>query len=285
MPLLSFFSLSQDSPLWQKALTVAAVIVCAALAAWLLAFISARVFKAIGRRQKGIHLAFFERLVKALIVIGVFVVAISVLDSGSSVWKTILGGTAVISAVAAFAAQDVIKDVLAGLMISLQKPFEIGDRIRLEDGTYGVVQDMTNRHVVLAGMDTIRYIVPNSRINAMMLTNYCFHRNCRSASFKFSVGYDTDIALAKRVIAEAVMHCPETIPGKEDAEGTPCYAEVYFTSLDSSSLTLQTTVYYEPSVPTERVIDSVNTAVRDALNKNGIEIPYNYINVVDAGGR
>lgn len=273
-------NIQADSALWQKVLIVAATIVAAVLVSVLLCFINKRIFKAVGRKQRGIHLAFFERLNKAIIVIGVFLVAFSALDSSSSVWKTMLGGTAVVSAVIAFAAQDVVKDIIAGLMISLQKPFEIGDRIELEDGTVGVVQDMTNRHVVLAGVDTMRYIIPNSRINAMMLTNYSFHRSGRSAKFTFPVGYDSDMELAKAAIRSAIEHCPLTTPGLKDEKGLPDYGKVYFMKFDSSALILQTTVCYEPSVPTERLVDAVNTAVRDSLIANGIEIPYDYVNVV-----
>lgn len=266
---------------WSKVLIFILVMAAAGLAAWLLTLVSARVFKSINKKHKGIHLVFFEKLIKVVLVAAVFVLAVSALDGGSSVWKTLLGGTAVISAVVAFAAQDVIKDVLAGLMISLHKPFELGDRIELEDGTAGVVLDITNRHVVLAGTDTLRTVVPNSKINAMMLTNYSFHRDCRSAKFVFPVGYDTDLGQAKAAILSTVVDSPLTIPGKTDKDGSPCYGEVYFVKFDSSALLLQTTVYYENTTPTEVLVDGINTSVREALAKAGVEIPYDYVNVVN----
>ena len=272
-----------EDSFWEKIAAVAIVLAAAALVIWVLIIINRLVFKTLTKKQRGIHLVFFEKLNKGIIVIAVLVLAISVLDSGTSAWKTMLGGTAVVSAVIAFTAQDVIKDLLAGLMISLQKPFEIGDRIELEGGVFGVVSDITNRHVVLKGMDTVTYVVPNSRINAMMLTNYCFHRNCRSASFSFSIGYGSDLELARSVIEQAVRDCPHTIPGLEDKEGGKQYGKVYFTSFADSALIMKTTIYYENSTPSEVLVDEVNTRVREALNANGVEIPYNYINVVQAG--
>ena len=273
--------LKLDSATWQKLMWAAIILVGAGLLAWVLSLINKAVFKTIGRKKRGIHLAFFERLNKAVIVIALFLIALSLLDGGGSGWKTLLGGTAVVSAVAAFAAQDVIKDVIAGLMISLQKPFEIGDRIELSDGTVGVVDDMTNRHVVLIGTDTLRIIVPNSLINSMKIINYRFHSDLRAASFRFSVGYDSDTEFAKKVIREAVIACPDTVPGKKKADGELSYGEVYFMAFDSSALIMYTTVYYGNTTPTERILDQVNTAVKKALNENGIEIPYNYVNVVN----
>ena len=43
---------------------------------------------------------------------------------------------------------------------------------------------------------------------------------------------------------------------------------------------MATTVYYEPTTPTEVVKSDINTRVKRALDENGIEIPYNYVNVV-----
>ena len=42
-------------------------------------------------------------------------------------------------------------------------------------------------------------------------------------------------------------------------------------------------MYYDKGVRTELVIDDVNVRVREALIAAGIEIPYTYVNVVDAG--
>ena len=56
---------------------------------------------------------------KSFILISGTILALSGFGGLGSVWKTFLGGTAIISAVLAFAAQDVIKDVLGGLMISI----------------------------------------------------------------------------------------------------------------------------------------------------------------------
>lgn len=264
---------------WNKLFWIGVTIVAAGLIIWLLIFTNRKVFQTMTKKQHGIHLVFFERMNKVIIVVGVLILAVSALDSKASVWKTVLGGTAVVSAVIAFAAQDVIKDILAGLMISVQKPFEIGDRIELSDGTIGIVEDITNRHVVLRGLDTLRIIVPNSKINSLSLTNYSFHRSDRSVKFRFPIGYDSDVPKAKAVIEQAIRESPYSIPGRTGADENPAYGDVYFYALEDSAL-IMTTVYYEKTTPTERVIDDIQSCVRKALIENGIEIPYPHVNVV-----
>lgn len=265
---------------WNYITMVAAVIVLF-VAAWILTRINKRVFKRIQQSRKEIHIVFFEKVTASLIVIGVVIIAFSVVDSVSSVWKTLLGGTAIISAVLAFAAQDVIKDILAGMMISIHKPFEIGDRIELEDGTAGIVENITLRHVVLINIDTLRIIIPNSKLNSLKLVNLSVGEFDRSAHFRFSVGYDTDIALAKRVIFEAVKESEYSIPVARVKGDAVKYPPVYFMRFADSALILEVTVYYEKCFTTETVINDINTRVREALMANGIEIPYNYVTVVN----
>lgn len=248
---------------------------------WGLVALTRLFFRRLRTKRKELHLAFFERLCTIAIIVGCVIVAVSAFSGAQTVWQTLLGGTAIISAVLAFAAQDVIKDILAGLMISINKPFELGSRIVLEDGTAGIVEDMTTRHVVLRGLDTLRYVIPNSRINAMKIENMSYSRSDRSILFNFPVGYDTDIELAKKVIAEAVAESPHTRPGKAAPNGGSEYPPAYFISLADSALIIAITAYYERTSTTEVVKDDVNTRVRAALNENGIEIPYNHVTIVD----
>lgn len=232
-------------------------------------------------KRGDINLLFVEKVLRfVLIVIGVHFVLFS-----SSVTepfgRTLFQGTTVLVAIAGFAAQPVIADLICGLMMTSTRPFDLGDRIEMEDGTAGIVKDITMRHVVLQGVDTIEIIVPNSKLNGMLLKNMSHPSKAgmRSIYFRFGVAYHTDMDKAKQVVREAVMACPYSVPGKNGPDGLD-YAPVYFMEYDDSSLVLTTTVYYTPSHPTEVVKSDINTRVKCALEDAGIEIPYNYVNVI-----
>ena len=192
--------------------------------------------------------------------------------------QTVFQGAAVLTAIAGFAAQSVLSDVLCGLMLSLTKPFEIGNRISLENGIAGIVRDITLRHVVLQGLDTQVYIVPNSQIQKMMITNMSYHDAFRSVDFRFNVSYAADPDTARRVIRKAIMDSPYSIPAKPGKNGKD-YAEVYFLSIADSSLVMGTTAYYTDEVSTEMFKTDINSRVFKALAENGIDIPYNWLNV------
>ena len=250
---------------------------------WILIRINHAVFRRIRRKREGLNTLFFERVISAVILIGGIILIISVFSGESSVWRTVLGGTALVSAVLAFAAQDVIKDILGGLMISLYKPFEIGNRVELEDGTVGMVRDITMRHVIMDGLDTQKIVIPNSKINLMRLRNFSFHSRNRGAQFTFYIAYGSDIEKAIRVIRDAIISSEYSLPGKETQSGGD-YADVYFMAYEENRLRLMTTVYFAPTTPSEVAISDINRLVDRALRENGIEIPYPYLNVIQKTG-
>ena len=237
------------------------------------------VFKKIYEKRKLLYLRFFERILTAVIFVSGLFIAISSYGGFQTIWRTMLGGTAFVSGVLIFAAQDIIKDVLGGLMISIFKPFEIGNRVELEDGTAGIVRDINMRHVVLQLLDTQVVVIPNSKLNTMSVRNYSYLETYRSALFRFYIGYDSDVEKAIQVIRDAIIASAYSIPAKETEHGAD-YAPIYFMAYESSSLRLDTTVYYSPSSPSEVVISDINLRVKHALKENGIEIPYTYLNVV-----
>ena len=165
--------------------------------------------------------------------------------------------------------------MFCGFMISATKPFNIGDRIELDDGTAGVVKDITIRHVVLQGIDTLKIIIPNSEINSKRITNLSHQTTTRSIHFRFQVGLASNVSLVKEVIKTAVSESPCSIPrtGEE-------YSPVYFIRYTNDGLEMGTTVYYEPVYPTEVVRDDINCRVNRALNAAKIEIPYPYTTVI-----
>ncbi|MBO4375452.1 MAG: mechanosensitive ion channel family protein [Lachnospiraceae bacterium] len=243
----------------------------------LLKKVTHKIFRILEKKQgRRIHLEFLERMVRVGIVL---VTLISILG-WENIGRSLLGSAAVLTGIIGFAAQDVIKDILSGLLISIYKPFDLGDRIELDDGRAGIVESITMRHVVIIGLDTLRMVIPNSKINAAMISNYSFGYVKRSCIFRFPVGYDSDIEKTKDVIAGTIRDNPYTIPGKKQKDGSMDYAPVYFIEIADSALIMTVTVYYEPKTSTEFLKDQINTAVFDALDKNGIEIPYNYSSVI-----
>ena len=228
------------------------------------------------KKFDGINARFTEKLIRFLII---FIAAMAVImgnEITQSFGSSLFQGTAVLAAIAGFAAKPILSDMFCGFMLSTTKPFNIGDRIELDDGTAGIVKDITIRHVVLQGIDTLKIVIPNSEINSRRITNLSHMTRTRSIHFRFQVGLNTNADDAKRIIREAIQESPHSVP--RDGED---YSPVYFLNFTDNGLLMATTVYYEPTSPTEAVKDDINSRVKRALEANNIEIPYNYVTVVE----
>ena len=228
------------------------------------------------RDNKNIQIRFTQNIIRTLIIVIAIIWVLVSAEATTEIGKVLFQGTAIIGAVAGLAAQPVLGDLFSGIAISFNKPFEIGDRIELDSGLKGIVLDITPRHVIIRTIDTIDVIVPNSKINSSTITNMSHNTKIRSVHMKFNVAYGTDIDKALNVVREAVIESEYSEPEWKNKD----YGPVYFISYADSSLVLATTVYYKPSNATEIVMSDINKRVNDAFNREGIEIPFNYVNVV-----
>lgn len=255
--------------------TVLAIVVAAILLG-----VSAKLFSRLHPKKTRLNTQFAEKMFRLLIIFLCIIWIMMSNDYTKSFGQSLFQSTAILAAIAGFAAQSVLSDLICGIILSSTKPFEVGDRIELENGIAGIVKDMTLRHVVIQGIDTQVYTIPNSKVNGQLVRNMSYKTRIRSAEFHFSVSYDTEPEFASAVIRRAIMDSPLSVPGKKGKEGQMEYAGVYFMSFKDSCLDLVTTAYYEPDITTEAFRNDINTRVKKALGANGIEIPYNYLNVM-----
>ncbi len=236
------------------------------------------IFKRIEKKRgNSITLQFLQKAI-ALLLIAVLVVLPL---GGKQLAKSLLGSTAVLAVIVGLAANEVLKDMFAGLEISIYKPFDIGSRIMLEDGRAGIVEKLTLRHVVLRLIDTTRVIIPNSKANQSIIVNYSYAEHVpRSFDVRFGIGYNSDIDKAKEIIRQTICDCPLTLNKDRYKEDDPNSKSVYFLEITDSAIILGATIYYPHELRTEVVKDEVNTRIFKALCDNGIEIPYNYVNMI-----
>lgn len=266
----------EDNPTIASWINLVVSIVIAVIIVLILLKVERKITRKWIDKHDGINARFTEKVVRCVII---FLAILWVIMSNSltqSFGSALFQGTTVLAAIAGFAAKPILSDMLCGFMISTTKPFNIGDRIELDDGTAGIVKDITIRHVVLQGIDTLKIVIPNSEINARRITNMSQMTKTRSIHFRYVVGLNTRADEAKRVIQEAIRESPLSLPRVGED-----YSPVYFLNFTDNGLMMATTVYYAPTSPTEVVKDDINSRVKRALEAANIEIPYNYVNVIN----
>lgn len=121
--------------------------------------------------------------------------------------------TALIAAVGfglGFAMQDLVMNFIAGILILLNRPFSIGDFIKV-GATMGKVVEIQARATILKAVDGTRVIVPNSDLFQNQVVNFTANPFRRVEITSIGVTYSDDIAHASRVIMAALKEHPKIL--------------------------------------------------------------------------
>lgn len=234
------------------------------------------------RNNKSIHLTFFERLTKVIAVVCAFLILLFGYIGTGSLWRTLFGSTVLVGGIIGIAGQDIIKDILGGLMLSFYKPFDLGDRLYLNDIPRSViVEDMTMRHVVLRARDGMRFIIPNSEINKQTITHSNFDHKNRATYIYVPVSYGADLRKVIKLMRQAIKECPYTspnIPANKDLDG---YGDAYFVSIGENAMMMEMTIWSEPGMDNDFVVSEAYQSIIRLFAQNDIEIPYNHMNLIE----
>jgi small-conductance mechanosensitive channel len=116
------------------------------------------------------RLRMIRRLVFAtIIVIGVGI-ALSQFDNLNKLANAVLASGAVLGLVLGFAAQKVLANPLAGILLAITQPIRIGDKVTIADET-GRVDDLTLSHTFVDTGDGRLVIVPNETVVTSVVVN------------------------------------------------------------------------------------------------------------------
>ena len=80
-------------------------------------------------------------------------------------------GLGLTGAVVALAAQDIVKQIFAGLTIFIDKPFEIGDWVEVGDIS-GTVEDITIKSTKIRTIEDTVVTVPNDTMTSSSIINW-----------------------------------------------------------------------------------------------------------------
>lgn len=176
----------------------------------------------------------------------------------------VLAGAGLLTVAAGFAFQDVLSNLLAGILLLFRQPFVGGDQIEV-DGQSGTVQEINIRETIIKTFDGRKVVLPNSKVYSSAILVQTGYSNVRSA-FVVGVAYETDLAKARRVAIDAIC----TVAGIDD-EPEP---EALYTELAASTVNLEVRFWSDPhQLQLVRTLDQAIEAVKAAFDDAGIEMP------------
>ena len=182
-----------------------------------------------------------------------------------------VAGAGVLGVAVGFAAKDTLSNLIAGILLIIDRPFEIGDRIEVwsapaGSATWGDVIDIGLRATKIKTTDHIIIVIPNNEIMKRDIVNYTLISSKIRVRINIGVAYDTDIEHAKKVILKAASEI-EWI-----AQAPP--PKVVVRNFGESSVDLQLRVWIEDARKRMDTISTVTDRVKAIFDAEGIEIPY-----------
>ena len=165
----------------------------------------------------------------------------------------------------ALAAQDSVKNIFAGIMIFLDKPFRIKDRIQV-DGFDGTVEEVGLRSTRLRTLEGRIVTIPNSRFTDNSVTNVTSQPTLK-VKLNLGLTYDTDeVQMQKAIdILEDIVKDQEAI--------TDDYA-AGFNGFGDFSLNILFIYYVKPDSHWLDTQTLVNKEILRRFNKEGLEFAF-----------
>jgi len=191
----------------------------------------------------------------------------------------------VLAAVIGFASQKAFSNIISGIFILAFKPFRIGDSIGVGNDYRGIVEEITMRHTVIKDYEFRRIVIPNRVISDETIINSSITDEKIRKHIDLSVGYDTDLEKAEKIIREIVSSHPFHIDNrtkKEKSDGKPD-VEIRVIELGDSGITLRAFVWAKDFVSSRELHWDVLKSVLEEFRKSNIEIPYPHQSILMKG--
>lgn len=177
----------------------------------------------------------------------------------------LIAGLGVSSVAIGFAFKDILQNWMAGLLILLRQPFEIGDQI-VVNGFEGTVERIETRATIIKTYNGEQVVVPNSDIYTNAVQVKTAHDIIRS-QYDIGVGYGDSIEEAQEVILKAI----EGIEGVNQEKGV----EVLPWDLSASWVTMRARWWTKSSrAEVVKTKAKVIHTVKLALDEAKIDMPY-----------
>jgi MscS family membrane protein len=180
-----------------------------------------------------------------------------------------LAGAGIAGIAVALAAQDFISNFFGGAIITVDKPFKVGDRIKM-DNFYGDVMSVGTRSTRIKTLDYQIVTIPNNKLTSNVVINYSEPDERLRLTIPVSVAYGTDPERVKKILLEIARYA---IKNSEYVLDDPA-PSVFFTEFADSSLDFILRVWMKKYNVPDEVKDLINCQISKRFAEEGIEIPF-----------
>lgn len=229
--------------------------------------------------RKHLFWMFLNNIIQCVIYVAGFLWAVSAIPQLGKLSTTLLAGSGIVALAVSLSAQESLGNIVSGLFISLYRPFNVGDRIKMiNSGVVGHVESITLRHTVIKTFANTRVTVPNSIMNKEIVENSDMVEEIASYYVDVSVSYESDVDRAREIIAEIVGNHPLYVDVRKDMSEEK--VTVLMRGFEASGIALRARVWTKTVNDNFRACSDIRIEILKRFREEGIEIPYTKIKLV-----
>jgi small-conductance mechanosensitive channel len=185
-----------------------------------------------------------------------------------------LAGAGIAGLALALAAQDLISNFFGGAIITVDKPFKVGDRIKV-DAYIGDVVSVGARSTRIKTLDSQIVTIPNNKITSNIIVNYAEPDQTLRITIPVTVAYGSDIPRVKQILLDVAQ---DVIKNADILLGEPA-PKVFFLEFGDSSLKFVLYVWAKVYNLPDDIRDAINTRIAERFASEGIDIPFPQLEV------
>lgn len=161
-----------------------------------------------------------------------------------------------------FGLQNIVSNFISGLIVMLERPVKVGDRIEV-GAIEGVVREISARRTTLVTADNVAVLIPNQRFILENVVNSAYLDEPVRLRITASLAPETNAALLEDLLLKVATEHPGVL-----AQPPP---RVLLRSFDGSARQFELAVWFWPaSVAREQLSSELNIALSKAFSSNGV---------------
>src|SRR6266542_969415 len=164
-----------------------------------------------------------------------------------------------------FGLQNITSNFVAGLILLLERPIKVGDRIMVGNQE-GDVVEINMRSTTIRTLNNVAVIVPNSEFVSSKVENWSYGDETVRVDLNVGVSYESDLETVIRSLREVAAEQPQVL--KNPAP------DVLHTGFGDSAWNMRLRIWLEDSQRHLEVHSEINCAIVRKFQQNRVEIPF-----------
>ncbi len=198
-----------------------------------------------------------------------------------SIGVALFASAGIFAAIAGFASQTALSNMVSGIMIVIFKPFRVNDMVSVGQHS-GVIEDITLRHTIIRNFENRRLVIPNSIMANEVILNSSIADEKVRVHFEVGISYDSNIEKAKSIVQNLAMAHELHIDARTDDEiaSNAEIVPVKVVRYEDSAIIIRAWIWTENPDNAFLIKCDLFEQIKAEFDKNNIEIPYPHRTIV-----